>query len=133
VTGVAALLYIQAPISYGADNANFMLVSVPFGRVVSSSHQQADEDASGHAAPGSASSVSDCTIGGETSSFYQFQDSASHDVFRLLVLHNPACQYPTLYSVQITSQGPLDTQARADIRAILGSWVWGKPLYDSSC
>src|SRR5947209_5917561 len=62
VSGAPALLYIQAPMSYGADNASFLLVSVPIGRVASSSHEQSLEDASGHAPPGSAISVNDCPI-----------------------------------------------------------------------
>lgn len=133
VTGVAALLYIRAPVSYGADNASFMLVSVPFPRQSSSSHQQAVEDAAGHASQGPVSSVNDCTIGTETASFFQFQDSFQHSAFKLFVLHNPASKYPMLYAVSIASQqGDLDAQAAGDIRAILGSWAWGRPLYDTN-
>jgi hypothetical protein len=131
VTGVAVLLYIQAPASYGADNATFMLVAIPGPRRGSSAHEQAVDDAVGYASsPGPPSSVSDCTIGGEKASFYQYQDSAGHNVFKLLVLHNPASKYPFLYAVVISSQGQIDDRAKADTRAILGSWTWGIPVYD---
>jgi hypothetical protein len=130
VTGVAALVYIQGPTSYGADDTTLMLVSVPFPRQVSSSHGQAVDDAAGRASLGPQGSVSDCTVGGETASFYWYQDSTGNTVYRLLLLHNPTVTYPTLYSVEISSRGAIDDRAITDVRAILGSWAWGIPVYN---
>ncbi len=121
VTGAGALLFIKAPASYGPDNPTFMLQSIPGPRRGSTSHEQALEDAASFSSLGPAGPVSDCAVGGEQASFYEYHDSAGNDVFRLLVLHSPT---------SISSQGPLDPQAAADIRAILGSWGWGTPLYD---
>lgn len=130
VTGAGALLYIQAPASYGPDHASFMLVSVPGPRQGSSSHAQALADAAGLAPLGPQSPVLDCTVGGQQASFYDYKNSAGRDVFNLLVLHDPTSKYPFLYRVVILSPASLDTQAIADIRAILGSWTWGTPVYD---
>jgi len=130
VTGAGALLFIKAPPSYGPDNATFMLQSIPGPRPGSSSHEQALEDAASFSSLGPASPVSDCAVGGEQASFYEYHDSTGNDVFRLLVLHMPTSKYPFLYVVVVSSQGPLDPQATADVRAILGSWSWGSPLYD---
>jgi hypothetical protein len=127
VSGVAALVYIQAPVSYGADNAAFMLVAVPGPRQGSSSREQAIEDAAGQASLGP-QSVSDCTLGGESASFYRYQDSAGNDVYRLLVLHCPLTRYPPLYSVVISGHGQVDDRAATDVRGILGSWSWGTNL-----
>jgi hypothetical protein len=130
VSGVAALLRLQAPASYGTDNATFMLVSVPGPRAGSSSHEQGVEDAAGYASLGPQSSVSDCTVGGASASFYQQQYPHAEDVERLLILHSPTTKYPLLYAVEITSQGQVDDRAAAVVRAILGSWAWGPPRYD---
>jgi len=74
VTGVAALVYIRAPESYGADNATFMLVSVPGPRPGSSARQQAIDDAAGQASLGP-ESISDCMVGHEKASFYRYHYS----------------------------------------------------------
>src|ERR1700730_13047991 len=47
VTGEAGLLRVQAPASYGSDNASFMLVAIPGPRPGSSAREQAIEDAIG--------------------------------------------------------------------------------------
>jgi hypothetical protein len=130
VTGVSALLRIQAPANYGPDNATFELDTIPGPRPGSSAHEQAIEDAAGLVAVGPQSGVNDCTVGGEVSSFYQYRDSAGHQVYRLFVLHSPTSRYPFLYVAEIASEGPIDSQAATDIRGILASWTWGKPIYD---
>ena len=130
VTGVAALVYIQAPSSYGTDNATFMLVSVPGPRVGSSAHEQATQDAAGLAPLGPQSAVHDCTVGGENASFYQYREGAAKNGYRLLILRSPTSKYPFLYAVEISGLGQIDDRAAADVRAILGSWKWGIPVYD---
>ena len=130
VTGIAALLRVQAPADYGSDNATFMLMSIPGPRRGSSSHEQATEDAAGRVSLGPQSSVNDCTVAGEKASFYRYQDSAGNDVYRLLVLHSPISRYPFLYAVEISSRGRIDDRAGPDVLAILGSWTWGAPIYD---
>ena len=122
----AALLRLQAPPSYGSDSAFFRLQVIPGPRPRSSAREQATEDAAG-AALFLQTPVNDCVVGGQNASFYSYQDSARNDVYRLLVLHNPTSRYPFLYAVEISSQGPIDDQAAADVRAILGSWTWGPP------
>ncbi|SRR5229473_976157 len=129
VTGVSALLYIEAPGSYGADNATLMLVAVPGPRQGSSSHEQAVEDAAGQASLG-AQSVSDCIVGGEKASFYPYQFSTGERGYRLLILHCPLTRYPPLYSIVISGQGQIDNRAAADVRGILGSWNWGSNVCD---
>jgi hypothetical protein len=131
VTGESALLRVQAPASYGSDNASFMLLSIPGPRPGSSAHEQATEDAAGLASLPQ-SPVNDCAVGGQNASFYNYYDSAGNDVYRLLVLHSPASRYPFLYAVVISSQGQIDDRAAADVRAILGSWTWGIPVYDAN-
>jgi hypothetical protein len=130
VTGIAAVLYIEAPASYGADNATLMFVVIPGPRPGSSAHEQATDDATGLAPRGPLSVVNDCIVGAEKASFYQYQDSAGNDVYRLLILHSPTSRYPFLYAVEVSSRGQIDDRAKADVRAILGSWTWGIPVYD---
>ena len=125
VTGSGTLLFIRAPATYGQANATFMLQSIPFPRQKSSSHAQAIEDAASLAAAGSQSSVQDCTVGGDQASFYKYSDSAGNEVYRLLLIHGPSGEYPSLYRVVISSKGAADSQSASDIRAILGSWSWG--------
>jgi hypothetical protein len=83
------------------------------------------DDASGLASLGPQSSVNDCAVGAENASFYNYQDAAGNDVYRLLILHCPSTKYPPLYAVVISSQGHIDAQAASDVRGILGSWNWG--------
>jgi hypothetical protein len=130
VTGAGALLYIQAPATYGPDNATLLLQLIPGPRRGSSSHELAIEDAAGFTSLGPQSSVNDCSVGGEQASYYDYQDSSGNYVYRLFTLHHPMSKYPLLYVVVISSHGALDAQAKADVRAILGSWTWGAPLYD---
>src|SRR5689334_1904475 len=130
ITGEAVLLRIQAPDTYAPSNATFMLAAIPGPRPGSSAHEQATEDAGGRTAGGSHSLVSDCVVGGEKASFYGYQDSAGSDVQRLLVLHSPSSRYPFLYVVEISSRGQIGSRTQADIRAILGSWTWGSPVYN---
>jgi hypothetical protein len=120
----AVLLRVEAPASYGSDNASFMVVAVPGHWIGSSVHAWAIEDAAGQASLGP-QSVSDCNVGSESASFYQYQDSAGNHVYRLLVLHCPMTRYPPLYSVVISGQGQIDDRAAGDVRGILGSWNWG--------
>jgi hypothetical protein len=130
VTGVSALLRIQAPAAYGPDDAVFELDAIPGPRPGSSAHEQATDDAAGPASIGLQTSVNDCTVGGEASSFYWYQDSAGNQVYRLFVLHSPSSRYPFLYAVEIASRGPIDVHAGTDVRGILASWSWGTPTYD---
>jgi hypothetical protein len=130
VTGISALLRIHAPTTYGSDNATFTLISVPGPRPGSSAHEQATEDASGKAGAYPQTSIFDCAISGQDSSFYEYLDPLGDHVFRLLVLHSPTSRYPFLYAVELSSQGEMDDRAKADIRAILRSWSWGAPKYN---
>src|SRR5438034_4711188 len=131
VTGEAAiLLRVQAPDSYAPSNATFMFVAIPGPRPGSSAHEQATEDAASRTPGGTQSLVSDCVVGGEKASFYGYQGSAGNDVQRLLVLHSPTSRYPFLYAVEISSRGQIGGVAQPDVRAILGSWTWGMPVYD---
>lgn len=130
VTGVSALLRIQAPSSYGPDDAIFELDLVPGPRRGSSSHEQAAQDAAGPESVGLQVSVADCSVGGQASSFYWYQDSSGNQVYKLFVLHSPSSRYPFLYAVEIASKGPIDPQAATDVRGILASWTWGSPTYD---
>lgn len=131
VTGASAMLYIEAPLSYGADNASFMLVAIPGPRRGSSAHEQAVDDATGHTALGMLSPVQDCTVGGEPASFYAYRDAGGNEVYRLFILHCSASMYPPLYAVVVSSRGPMDNRAITDVRAILGSWTWGTPTCDA--
>jgi hypothetical protein len=124
VTGVAALIRIQAPASYGTAAVVFEVDAVPGPRRSSSAHAQATEDASSFASAPQ-TQVNDCAIGGEGGAFYQYQDPGGNDIYRLLVLHCPSNQYPALYAITISSHGTIDHQAAADVRGILGSWNWG--------
>jgi hypothetical protein len=130
VTGEAALLRVQAPATYGSDDASFMVLAIPGHWIGSSARARAAEDAAGLASLGPQSSLNDCTVGGESASFYQYQDSAGNHVYRLLVLRCPLTTYPPLYAVVISSQGPVDDRAAADVRGILGSWNWGTNVCD---
>ena len=130
VAGEATLLRIQAPSEYGSDSAAFMIVAIPGPKRGSSAHELAVEDAAGLASLGPQTGISDCTVGGENASFYQYQESSGTQIHRLLVLHAPTSKYPLLYAIAISSQGQVDVRAAGDIRAILGSWSWGKPIYD---
>jgi hypothetical protein len=128
--GEAVLLRVQAPVSYGSDDATFMLVAIPGPRQGSSAREQATEDANVRASLGQQSSVNDCNVGGESAAFYSYRDSRGMEVYRILVLRSPHSKYPFLYSVEISSQGQIDARAAADVRGILGSWTWGPPKYD---
>lgn len=123
--GEAVFLSVQAPAAYGSDNASLRLVGLAGHWIGFSAHRLAIEDATGFASVGPQTAVSDCTLGGESASFYQYQDSAGNHVYRLLVLHCPLTRYPPLYAVEISSQGQIDDRAAADVRAVLGSWNWG--------
>jgi hypothetical protein len=126
----AVLLSVRAPITYGSDHATFTVVAQG-PRRGSSAHEIAIDDATGHTSAGTQSLVNDCTIGGENASFYRLQypaDARLHT--RLLILHSPMSKYPMLYLVEISSQGQIGERTAADVRAILGSWTWGAPLYD---
>jgi hypothetical protein len=123
--GRAVFLLVQAPATYGSDNASLTLVGLAGHWIGFSARTLAIEDAAGLASLGPQTSVSDCTLGGESASFYRYQDFAGDDVYRLLVLHCPLTRYPPLYAVEISSQGQIDDRAAADVRAILGSWNWG--------
>ena len=130
VTGAGALLFLQAPASYGSDSVTLLVQSIPGPRPGSSSHKQAVQDAAASASLGPESPISDCTVGGEQASFYRYQDSSGSSVSKLLVLHSPTSKYPFLYVVEVSSHGAVDLQAMTDVRAILGSWTWGPPNYD---
>lgn len=131
LTGGQGLLYLRAPSSYGTDDASVTLLSIPGPRRQSSSHQEAVHDAANLGASAT-SSVSDCQIGGQAASFYEFYDSRGNDSFRIAILHSPSSKWPFLYIFAISSHGVIDSQARVDVRSILGSWAWGPPLYDPS-
>src|SRR5438093_5542611 len=94
MTRAAVLVRVQAPTTYGPDNATFTLVAIPGPKKGSSAHEQATEDAAGRASLGAQSAVNDCTIGSEIATFYSYRDSQGLDIYRLLILRSPTSRYP---------------------------------------